>query len=505
MNTAARPQPSGERQARLEAALRERAALLRPPETLLERALQRCAPRTGPLEAPLFPSAAPGLGTSALVPHQAGWPGDLAPLAPVSVALESGIDPTPQPMTLVVANDPLAPVPSASARLHAEMPTVITAVADLPAATPSTATVGFAPANPASAPTLISHADLPPRAPSGDASSGANAVILPSGRIIAGYRIEGRIGSGGMGQVYRATQLSMNRQVAFKVLAPKLAGNPRFRERFLREARAAGRLHHPNLIAVHDVGEADGLMFFSMELVEGQSLKDLLAERGTVPETRALELTRQTLEALRYAHGNGLIHRDIKPDNLMLTAAGVVKVADLGLSRSADAEVAGEDLFKTQAGAIMGTPHYMAPEQAPRRAQRRPPRGPLRGRRHALPPGVRHHAVHRHRADGGGDPRRYPAAHLPRARSDAEHARADRAADGQEARGALRHRRRGHRSGGAPAPAHVRERRRRPRRAGRHRHRARARPAPAPRAAQGRAGSPAAWPPCCCCCSGSPP
>jgi hypothetical protein len=364
MNTAARPQAGGERMTRLEAALRERAALLRPPETLLERALQRCAPRTGPLEAPLFPSAAPGLGTSALVPNQAGGPGDLVPLAPVSVALESGIDPTPQPMTLLVANDPLAPVPSASARLHAELPTVITTAADLPAATPSTATVGFAPANPASAPTLISHADLPPRAPSGDASSGANAVILPSGRIIAGYRIEGQIGSGGMGQVYRATQLSMNRQVAFKVLAPKLAGNPRFRERFLREARAAGRLHHPNLIAVHDVGEADGLMFFSMELVEGQSLKDLLAERGTVPETRALELTRQTLEALRYAHGNGLIHRDIKPDNLMLTTAGVVKVADLGLSRSADAEVAGEDLFKTQAGAIMGTPHYMAPEQA---------------------------------------------------------------------------------------------------------------------------------------------
>ena len=364
MNTAARPQAGEERLARLEAALRERAALLRPPEALLERALQRCAPRTGPLEPPLFPSVAPGLGSSALVPNQPGAPGDLVLVAPISVALESGIDPTPQPMTLVIANDPLAPVPSASARLHAEMPTVITAVSEPSPAAASTAALASAPAHAASAPTLISHADVPPRAHSGDSSSGANAVILPSGRIIAGYRIEGQIGSGGMGQVYRATQLSMNRQVAFKVLAPKLAGNPRFRERFLREARAAGRLHHPNLIAVHDVGEADGLMFFSMELVEGQSLKDLLAARGPVPEARALELTRQTLEALRYAHANGLIHRDIKPDNLMLTAAGVVKVADLGLSRSADAEVAGEDLFKTQAGAIMGTPHYMAPEQA---------------------------------------------------------------------------------------------------------------------------------------------
>ncbi len=365
MNTATRAQAGGERLARIEAALRERAALLRPPEALLERAMQRCAPRTGPLEPPLFPSAAPGLGTSALVPNQSAPRFDLVPLAPVTVAFEVGLDPTPQPMTLVVSNDPLAPAPSASARLQAELPTVITAIGDLrPEPTPSVAALPFSPAHAASAPTLISHSDAPLRAPSGDGSSGANAMILPSGRIIAGYRIEGQIGSGGMGQVYRATQLSMNRQVAFKVLAPKLAGNPRFRERFLREARAAGRLHHPNLIAVHDVGEADGLMFFSMELVEGQSLKDLLAERGPVPEARALELTRQTLEALRYAHGNGLIHRDIKPDNLMLTAAGVVKVADLGLSRSADAEVAGEDLFKTQAGAIMGTPHYMAPEQA---------------------------------------------------------------------------------------------------------------------------------------------
>jgi serine/threonine-protein kinase len=185
-------------------------------------------------------------------------------------------------------------------------------------------------------------------------------VALKPGLIIAGYRIEAVLGHGGMGQVYRATQLSMNRGVAFKVLSPKLAGNPRFRERFLREARAAGRLHHPNLIAVHDVGEADGMMYFSMELVKGATLASVLKQHGKSPESRALEIVRQVLEALKIAHAAGIVHRDIKPDNLMITAQGMVKVADLGLSLSDENE---EDAYTTQAGTLMGTPNYMAPEQ----------------------------------------------------------------------------------------------------------------------------------------------
>jgi hypothetical protein len=186
--------------------------------------------------------------------------------------------------------------------------------------------------------------------------------VLAGGRIIAGYRIESLLGKGGMGEVYRATQLSVGRPVALKVLGKRLAGNPNFRERFLREARAAGRLHHHHLIAVHDVGEAGGLMFFSMELVEGRTLKSLRADGPMSPEA-STGLIRQVLLALEYAHARGVVHRDIKPDNIMVSN-GVVKVADLGLSRVEDDEGGGsEGAATTQQGAVMGTPHYMAPEQ----------------------------------------------------------------------------------------------------------------------------------------------
>jgi eukaryotic-like serine/threonine-protein kinase len=185
---------------------------------------------------------------------------------------------------------------------------------------------------------------------------------LSAGTIMAGYRIESPLGAGAMGQVYRALQLSMNREVAFKVLAPKLARNRKFRDRFLREARAAGRLHHPNLIAVHDVGEADGRMFFSMELVDGVTVGHLLKKHGRIPEMRALEIIRQCLEALKFAHGQGIVHRDIKPDNIMVKNSGMVKVADLGLARAE--EIDGDaSITQTNTNVVMGTPHYMAPEQ----------------------------------------------------------------------------------------------------------------------------------------------
>ena len=203
---------------------------------------------------------------------------------------------------------------------------------------------------------------------------GEHRQHLPPGTLVAGYRIEEPLGSGGMGVVYRAVQLSMNRTVALKVLAPKFVTRGRVRERFLREARAAGRLHHPNLIAVHDVGEADGRMFFSMELVQGRTLKQEVAARGPLPVDETLDFARQILVALRYAHDRGVIHRDIKPDNLMLDRRSIegedarygrIKIADLGLSRL-DPErtgATGTELFTTQVGASLGTPHYMAPEQ----------------------------------------------------------------------------------------------------------------------------------------------
>ncbi|HYE03886.1 MAG TPA: protein kinase [Planctomycetota bacterium] len=260
-----------------------------------------------------------------------------------------------------------------SAAAHAE--TLISAV---PATPPANATPSYAPGEVPAAAVLGATPPLEARpgtvspavamavtmsdshAPTSGTSSGTQRQQLAAGREIAGYRIESQIGVGGMGQVYRATQLSMNRSVALKILSPRLAASPRFRDRFQREARAAGRLHHPNLIAVHDVGEVDGMMFFSMEIVEGSSVKELINELGTLPEDRAIDITRQCLRALGYAHDHGIVHRDIKPDNLMLTTSGLVKVADLGLSK-VDSPL--EDSFTTQAGTMMGTPYYMAPEQ----------------------------------------------------------------------------------------------------------------------------------------------
>jgi hypothetical protein len=197
------------------------------------------------------------------------------------------------------------------------------------------------------------------------------AAHLPIGAFLGGYRILGLLGAGGMGQVYEAEQLSMHRTVALKVLAPRGGVHATARDRFIREARAAGHLHHPNLIAVHDVGEDEGRVFYSMELVRGRSLRGEIARRGTLPVGEALDYIAQALRGLRYAHDQGVIHRDIKPDNLMLqpgadewSAHGRVRIADLGLSRWSAAATAGDDPCTTQDGVMLGTPHYMAPEQA---------------------------------------------------------------------------------------------------------------------------------------------
>ncbi|TVR47463.1 MAG: serine/threonine protein kinase [Planctomycetota bacterium] len=187
---------------------------------------------------------------------------------------------------------------------------------------------------------------------------------LASGSVIKGYRIEQILGVGGMGQVYRAMQMSMNRRVAFKILNPRLGKNTSFRERFLREARMAGRLQHPNLIAVHDVDEHQGLIFFSMELVQGETVKELIAKHGKLGEEEALRIIRGCLEGLVYAHGRGLIHRDIKPDNIMVSRTGQVKIADLGLSRLDSNQEDGAASGETASGILMGTPYYMAPEQS---------------------------------------------------------------------------------------------------------------------------------------------
>jgi len=166
-----------------------------------------------------------------------------------------------------------------------------------------------------------------------------------------------RVAAGGMGEVFRAHDAVLAREVAVKVLHRSLAGDPAFVDRFRREARAAAGLAHPNIVAVYDWGAVDGVYYMVMEYVRGPSVRHLLNEQGRLEPAQAAEILRQTLLALGHAHHEGLVHRDMKPENLLVTQNGIVKVADFGLARAyADGRV-------TQAGAVTGTVQYLSPEQ----------------------------------------------------------------------------------------------------------------------------------------------
>jgi serine/threonine protein kinase len=182
---------------------------------------------------------------------------------------------------------------------------------------------------------------------------------LDEKRSIPGYEITGVLGRGGMGTVYRAMQTSMNRPVALKVLASRHARNRSFIERFVREARAVAKLNHENIVAGIDVGEADGLYYFAMEFVEGETVADMIARKGALPESRAVEIVLQMARALQHAHRNNLVHRDIKPQNIIVTPKGIAKLCDLGLAKTEDSEA-----HITRMGVSVGTPHYISPEQA---------------------------------------------------------------------------------------------------------------------------------------------
>jgi serine/threonine protein kinase len=177
--------------------------------------------------------------------------------------------------------------------------------------------------------------------------------------LLSKYEVMEKIGEGGMGIVYKANQRSMNRIVALKILSPKYSSKQRFVDQFIKEARAAGALNHPNIIQVHDVGTENDIHYFSMEFIEGPTCMQVLGSQGTVKVPEALEITRQTAKALEYAHSQRLIHQDIKPDNIMIGLNNQVKLADLGISKTFD-EVESEEGPKR----VMGTPHYMAPEAA---------------------------------------------------------------------------------------------------------------------------------------------
>ena len=175
---------------------------------------------------------------------------------------------------------------------------------------------------------------------------------------LGGYEILGKLGQGGMGAVYKARQISLDRAVALKVLRRELGVDRTYVERFRREGRLAAKISHPNAVQVYNVGESGGQHFMSMEFVDGTDVAKEV-ERGPMDETRALEIVLGVARALAVAHERGIIHRDIKPANIMLTPAGTAKLADLGIAKQTGA--AGESL--TRSGAVVGTAQYMSPEQ----------------------------------------------------------------------------------------------------------------------------------------------
>jgi serine/threonine-protein kinase len=175
--------------------------------------------------------------------------------------------------------------------------------------------------------------------------------------LIPGYRIERRLGSGGMGDVYLARQASLDRLVAIKLLPPELARDASYVQRFLKEAKSAARVTHENIVAAVDAGETGGRYYFIMEYVDGETVAEMIRREGALEEKLALRIAHHVAKGLRHAHRQGLIHRDIKPSNIMLTSDGTAKICDFGLARSE------KDLDLSQPGVVQSSPAYASPEQ----------------------------------------------------------------------------------------------------------------------------------------------
>ena len=171
------------------------------------------------------------------------------------------------------------------------------------------------------------------------------------------YTVVRKLGAGGMANVYLAEDQELGRRVAIKILNERHANDDQFVERFRREAKNAAALSHPNIVSIYDRGEAEGTYYIAMEFIDGRTLKELVVSRGPAPLTVAVEYARQVLSALRFAHRHGIVHRDIKPHNVMVDAEGRVKVTDFGIARAGTSQM-------TEAGSIVGTAQYLSPEQA---------------------------------------------------------------------------------------------------------------------------------------------
>ncbi|NIP94136.1 MAG: serine/threonine protein kinase, partial [Akkermansiaceae bacterium] len=191
-----------------------------------------------------------------------------------------------------------------------------------------------------------------------------------TGKTVSHYQVDDRIGAGAMGEVYRATDTRLDREVAIKVLPRDFSSDRERLQRFEREARTLAALHHPNIMVVFDVGQHDGQPYFVCELLEGNSLREELAN-GALPARKATQFALQIARGLAAAHGKNVIHRDLKPENLFVTRDGTVKILDFGLAKTVEPPGADPDAPTlaspagdgTEPGRVMGTPNYMAPEQ----------------------------------------------------------------------------------------------------------------------------------------------
>ncbi|MHC4628059.1 MAG: serine/threonine-protein kinase, partial [Planctomycetota bacterium] len=192
--------------------------------------------------------------------------------------------------------------------------------------------------------------------PHGDNDKTQSHIVLTKGTMVSHYRIVEKIGAGGMGEVYLAEDTQLDRKVALKFLPPHLCQDEDCRARFKREAQAAAKLSHPNIISVYEVSEHQGRPFFAMEHVEGQSLRDQAKAKG-LEVARVIDLAIQICDGLSAAHEKGVVHRDIKPSNIVIDAYGRPKILDFGLA----AIKGGEHLTRT--GSTLGTVRYMSPEQ----------------------------------------------------------------------------------------------------------------------------------------------
>ena len=179
-------------------------------------------------------------------------------------------------------------------------------------------------------------------------------------RLIAGrYELIEKTGEGGMAIVYKGKDRLLNRYVAIKILRPEFTRDKKFIENFIRESQAAARLTHPNVVGVYDVGQEGNIHYIVMELVEGKSLSDIIEEKGRLDYKQAIDFTIQIAQALSLAHRNGIVHRDVKPHNVLVTPQGVAKLADFGIAMPISDTTITEVNDK-----VMGSVHYFSPEQA---------------------------------------------------------------------------------------------------------------------------------------------